>query len=163
MGSKHTPGTTLEDLIQSLRDKGHRITLPRRWTLKVLLQEHRHLTCEQVHERLEENGIHVDEATVYRTLQWLKQNRVVAQTTLGSGADVYALPGDPPHHHLICVSCGCISDLDDALFVPLREKIREAYQFVPHIDHYSIFGLCHDCYIAQNPEGDGSKDAPAGS
>ncbi len=154
MAEHDTSSAELDRLIAELRARGHRITLPRRWTLKVLLQEHRHLTCEQIRQRLEEHGIRVDEATVYRTLQWLKQNRLVAQTTLGSGADVFAFPGDPPHHHLICLSCGSISELDDALFAPLRETIRAEQGFVPHIEHYSIFGLCRACASQE------SADAP---
>jgi Fur family ferric uptake transcriptional regulator len=137
--------TQLENLIETLRGRGHRITTPRRWTLKVLLEEHRHLTCEQIHRRLVEQGIHADEATVYRTLQWLKHNRVVAQTAISGGADVYSLLGEERHHHLICVECGATIELDDALFVPLRETIRAEYRFTPYIDHYAIFGVCEDC------------------
>ncbi len=142
----------LEEVVDELRASGHRITVPRRWTLKVLLEARAHLTCEQVHQRLLEHGIRVDEATVYRTLQWLKQNRVVAQTPVGSGADVYSLLLDNRHHHLICVACGATIDLDDDLLTPLRERIREEHGFVAFMDHYAITGLCARCYRQREEE-----------
>jgi len=148
----------LEEMVDELRASGHRITVPRRWTLKVLLEARAHLTCEQVHQRLLEHGIRVDEATVYRTLQWLKQNRVVAQTPVGSGADVYSLLLDDRHHHLICVECGTSIDLDDSLFAPLRERIRKEHGFVPFIDHYAISGLCARCYRRREGEGSVSDE-----
>lgn len=137
--------TPLEELVEELRSRGSRITLPRRWTLQVLHDENRHMTVEELQQSLTRRGVQVDEATLYRTLQWLKQNRVVAQMTTGSGADVYALLGDRRHHHLICVECGSISEIGDELFQTLRESIRSEYGFVPHIDHYAIPGLCAAC------------------
>lgn len=143
----------LDELIIELRARGNRITMPRRWTLQVLQQENRHMTCEEIQQGLSARGVQVDEATVYRTLQWLKQNRVVSQMACGSGADVYALLGDHKHHHLICLECDSVSEIDDDLFQTLRDSIRAAYDFVPHIDHYAIFGLCAECYNRQQAEG----------
>ncbi len=134
-----------DSLINSLRERGHRITLPRRWTLRVLQEASGHITPEQVHKRLIEHDIRVDEATVYRTLQWLADNRIVTRTNFGQGADVFALVGDRPHHHLICLNCGHTIEIDDRLFMNLRERIRGEYGFLPQIDHYAIFGLCQSC------------------
>jgi Fur family ferric uptake transcriptional regulator len=134
----------LDDLLAELRSKGHRITLPRRWTLKVLTRSNGHMTSEDVYHRLAESGIQVDEATVYRTLQWLADHRIVARTNLGLGADVYSLYSQP-HHHLICLNCREIRELDDTLFVELRSRIQEQYHFTPQMDHFAIFGTCEDC------------------
>src|SRR5690554_7438091 len=82
-------GPELHELVEQLRSRGHRITRPRRWTLAVLYEENRHMTCEEVQQGLARRGVQVDDATVYRTLQWLKQNRIVSQMTRGTGADVY--------------------------------------------------------------------------
>src|SRR5687767_12802744 len=102
-----------EILIDDLRAKGHRITLPRRWTLKVLCEAEGHMTSEEVYQTLSAHGIQVDEATVYRTLQWLADNRIVARTNLGAGADVFSLYHEP-HHHLICLNCRQIVEVEDS-------------------------------------------------
>lgn len=150
--------TQLERLIDELRARGNRITQPRRWTLEVLYGENRHMTCEDVRQCLDERDLQVDEATVYRTLQWLKRNRIVSQMSCGTGPDVYALLGEHTHHHLICEECGSVSVVGDELFQTLRESIRDTHHFVPHIDHYAIFGLCADCYEKQQASGGASAD-----
>jgi Fur family ferric uptake transcriptional regulator len=135
----------LDETLDSLRDKGHRITLPRRWTLKVLLEEQDHMTCEQVQAHLTEQDIRINTASVYRALQWLKENGIVAQTDLGTGAAVYSLVGSHPHHHLVCLNCDAIIDVPDDLFDDLRERLRRDYNFQARIDHFAIFGYCEHC------------------
>jgi Fur family ferric uptake transcriptional regulator len=135
----------LEETLNNLRAKGHRITMPRRWTLKVLLQEGEHLTCEQVQAHLAEQDMRINTASVYRALQWLKENGIVAQTDLGIGADVYSLVGSCPHHHLVCLNCDEIIDAPNDLFDDLRERLLRDYNFRARIDHFAIFGLCESC------------------
>jgi Fur family ferric uptake transcriptional regulator len=135
----------LDKTLDELRTRGHRITLPRRWTLKVLLQEQTHLTCEQVQAHLAEQDMQVNTASVYRALQWLKQNGIVAQTDLGTGAAVYSLIGSHPHHHLVCLNCERIIDAPDNLFDDLRELLLREYDFQARIDHFAIFGTCKRC------------------
>ncbi len=135
---------TFEQLIERLRGQGYRITTPRRWTLKVLAEEGGHLTSEEVHQKLMAHEISVDAATVYRTLQWLADSRIVTRTNLGLGADVYSLYSEP-HHHLICIQCHAISELDDHMFEALRERIQTEYDFAAQMDHFAVFGVCREC------------------
>lgn len=149
--------TQLERLIEELRARGNRITKPRQWTLEVLYGENRHMTCEDIQQCLDERGVQVDEATIYRTLQWLKRNRVVSQMPCGAGPDVYALLGEQTHHHLICEECGSVSVVGDELFQALRDGIRVEHHFIPHIDHYAIFGLCADCYAKHQASSEAAR------
>jgi Fur family ferric uptake transcriptional regulator len=135
----------LEETLDALRAKGHRITLPRRWTLKILLQEGDHVTCEQVQTLLAEQDIQINTASIYRALQWLKENEIVAQTDLGTGADVYSLVGSRPHHHLVCLNCDAVINVPDDLFDDLRERLLKDYHFQARIDHFAIFGVCEGC------------------
>jgi Fur family transcriptional regulator, ferric uptake regulator len=131
-------------MIQELRARGFRITTPRCWTLRVLSEQGGHMTSDEVYQRLCEHHIQVDEATVYRTLQWLADNRIVTRTNLGLGADVFSLY-DEPHHHLICLNCRAIIEIDDSVFADLRDHLRRAHGFVPQMDHFAIFGMCQQC------------------
>lgn len=141
--------SSFDDLIDDLRAKGHRITLPRRWTLKVLADAQGHMTSEEVYQTLSTHGIQVDEATVYRTLQWLAECRIATRTNLGFGADVFSLYHEP-HHHLICHQCRQIVEVEDSLFEALRLQIQQQYDFTPHMDHFAIFGLCRECLQAKD-------------
>jgi len=82
--------------------------------------------------------------TIYRILQWLKDLRLVSQTDMGAGGMVYQLLSHP-HHHLICLTCGAVTDVDDAYLDDLRRKLGEAYGFTARIDHMAIYGQCHEC------------------
>lgn len=144
---------TLEALLDRLRAGGYRITAQRRIVLETLLErqaEHCHLSCEEVTQVVNARGLALDGTTVYRILQWLKEADLVAQTDVGAGHDVYSLVGATPHHHLICLRCGRVLDVDDALIAPLRAALRQEHGFEARIEHFAIFGLCRAC-AAQQP------------
>ena len=135
----------MEDLLAKLREEGGRLTLPRKMILEVLSEATGHMTVEDVRRRLEAHGHDLDSPTIYRVLQWLKEMGVVSQTDLGGEAIMYQIMGDRPHHHLVCLSCGEVSDLDDSVLDNLRRRLRNDYGFEPRIDHLAIFGLCKRC------------------
>lgn len=148
--TEHSPDPAaaeqLEELLAALRAAGHRITTQRRLVLAEMLcgpREHR--SCEDVTGALNQRGLTMDPVTVYRVLQWLKDARLIAQTDLGMGYAVYSWIDDPPHHHLVCQTCGRIINVPDVLFEPLRETLREQYGFQARIEHFAVFGTCADC------------------
>jgi Fur family ferric uptake transcriptional regulator len=135
----------MDELLTKLREEGGRLTLPRKMVLEVLRESGAHLTVEDVRHQLEAQGHSLDSPTIYRVLQWLKEMGVVSQTDLGGEAIMYQILGDKPHHHLVCLSCGAVSDLDDSALESLRRHLRNDYGFEPRIDHLAIFGLCKHC------------------
>ena len=52
---------------------------------------------------------------------------------------------DHRHHHLICRNCGGMLELDDDIVAPLRDRVRERYNFAVTIDHLALFGWCSHC------------------
>jgi Fur family ferric uptake transcriptional regulator len=141
--------TSLEALLADLRrrDPHVRITAQRRLVLEALLAEASgHHTCEDVARAVAVRGIVLDQSTVYRILQWLKDIGIVAQTDLGTGSDVYSLVLGRPHHHLVCLECGAITDIDDSLFDTVREKLKRVHSFHPRIEHSAIYGTCGACW-----------------
>lgn len=139
---------SLGTLLVHLREAGYRITTPRRLVLEILLDNphgHCHYSLEMVAQELAARGIDLDVTTVYRILQWLKDAGVIAQTDLGEGHDVYSLAGLAPHHHLVCLHCHAIVEVEDTLFDPLRATLLERFHFQPRIEHFAVFGLCEVC------------------
>ncbi len=139
---------TLDELVHELRTHGERLTVQRRMVLEILCERGDHLAVQDIQQRLERNGVDLTETTVYRILQWLKAVGVVSQTDLGQTGTVYQLVGTHPHHHLVCLSCGAVQDVDDDAITPLRDTLRREYGFEPRIDHLAIFGLCPVCAAA---------------
>jgi len=144
-----------DELTAALKARGERLTLQRRLVLDLLCDTSDHLTVGDLTQQLDARGAPLPETTIYRILQWLKDAGVVSQTDLGQRGIVYQIVGGPPHHHLVCLACGALIEIEDALVEPLREAVRNAHDFEPRIDHMAIFGLCADCRRAgATPPGD---------
>lgn len=138
---------TKQAIVDHLKQSGERITLPRLAVIEALCELGGHQTIQAIQEYLEDQDIHIQEPTIYRVLQWLKDLSVISQTDLGQSGITYELLSTPPHHHLICLLCGYVQDVDDAAVIPLREFLRQTYGFEPRIDHLALFGICQTCQL----------------
>lgn len=134
-----------DTIVARLKARGERLTLQRSLVLDVLCEHADHLTVQDIQGQLRENGADLAETTVYRIVQWLKDQSVVSQTDLGRSGVVYELLDQSPHHHLVCLNCGAVIEIPDDLFEPLRARLQQDYHFAPRIEHMAIFGLCPNC------------------
>ncbi len=136
-----------ERILNRLREQGERLTIQRKQVIEALTDSGAHMTIGAIRQHISAHtgDDSLTEPTIYRILQWLKDIGVIAQTDIAQSGVVYQVIGAPPHHHLICLRCGCISDLPDALFDEVRARIRDDYQFQPRIDHMAIYGYCAQC------------------
>lgn len=138
----------LEALLKQVRQSGCRVTRQRALILQVLCELDGHASAEQIHERTLLHGHDVDLSTVYRTMERLREARIVSQTDLGRGYAEFEIVRDQPHHHLICKNCGRVVDLDHQYLAPVAEAIRRDFDFQPALDHFAIFGWCQSCHQA---------------
>ncbi|NDJ87126.1 MAG: transcriptional repressor [Chloroflexi bacterium] len=154
---------TKEAIIAQIKGRGERITLPRRAVIETLCNLGGHQTIQNIRHALEREGVSMPEPTIYRVLQWLKSLSLVTQTDLGHSGIVYELLTSPPHHHLVCLTCGRVLDLDDEIMNVLRQHINARHRFLPRIDHMAIFGECEDCCSrhADAPEAPASEEKTA--
>ncbi len=148
-----------EATLARLREQGERMTHPRRKVMEVLTRSGDHLTVGDVQAHLREAGEEMDAATIYRVLQWLKRVGLISQTDLGGEAIVYQVINDHRHHHLVCLSCGAIAEMEDRALDTLRRALRRDYDFEPRIDHLAIFGLCRHCRAKQMPARPAKSDS----
>ncbi len=132
-------------VIASLRQQGERLTIQRRGVIEALCEDGGHLAIDDLQSVLLRRGLDLNEPTIYRILQWLKDLGLVSQTDLGGNRIVYQVIGDSRHHHLVCLNCHRVIEMDDRLLDDLRARLRQEYGFEPRIDHMAFFGLCRDC------------------
>jgi Fur family transcriptional regulator, ferric uptake regulator len=127
------------DLAAALRGRGLRVTPQREQVLDAV---HRlaHATPEQISDALPD----VDLTTVYRTLELLEDIELVKHAHLGHGAPVYRPAGDE-HIHVVCHSCGSVSDADPDLVQALADRLRGERGFEMDRSHFTVFGRCADC------------------
>ena len=96
-------------------------------------------------EQVKESYSYIDLSTVYRTLDMLKQMRLVSETHMGGDQHSYEWIDEVRHHHLICQGCDRVVLLDDMMLESLGANILETYGFEVDIDHLAIFGACRKC------------------
>jgi Fur family ferric uptake transcriptional regulator len=132
------------DYAALMHERGFRITLQRQFILEALRESKGHTTAEAVVERVQAKAAAVNRATVYRTLDFLCEQRLVVAANIG-GQTVYELAGDEPHHHLVCLNCGRQEPLDHATVEPLFAQIERENGFEVHTNHLALFGMCRQC------------------
>jgi Fur family transcriptional regulator, ferric uptake regulator len=139
--------TTYERLVETVRQRGERLTFQRRLVMRALCEHEAHMTIHDIQRQIQARDGAPDcaEPTIYRIVQWLKDLGLVSQTDMSGAGIVYQVISTPPHHHLICLHCGTIVDIDDRLFEGLRRQLNEAYGFRARIDHMAIYGWCARC------------------
>jgi Fur family ferric uptake transcriptional regulator len=69
----------------------------------------------------------------------------VSETNLGAGDTLFEWLGADRHHHLICRSCGQVTQLDESHLTALTSSLQRETGFQADLDHIAIFGLCKEC------------------
>jgi Fur family ferric uptake transcriptional regulator len=121
------------------------MTQQRATILQTLCELDGHASAEKIHERVTVHQCDVDLSTVYRTLERLRDLRILSQADPGRGCAEYELVTEQPHHHLVCWDCGRVIDLDHDYLAQAATAIRQDFDFEPVLDHFAIFGLCNEC------------------
>jgi Fur family ferric uptake transcriptional regulator len=138
--------TCEKDTIRTLREAGHKMTPQRILILSVLRHGGGHMSASEIHAKVREVFPYVDISTVYRTLNILKERRLVTETDMGTGDGTYEwAQGEERHHHLICRKCGRVSELDHRHLEQLAASVEASTGFRADVDHFAIFGLCPRC------------------
>ncbi len=135
-------------LVEELKSRGIRVTPQRAIILDVIERNSGHLTAEEVYAEVQHVNAYINLATVYRTLELLKELDLITESDMGTGAAQYALRTHGPHHHAICRTCGRSFEFPHPLLAPLIEQLDSNFEFVADAHHIVIFGWCHRCLPA---------------
>lgn len=134
----------LHDYATLLRGRGFRVTPQRQMILEAIDEGHAHTTLEEIYERVQAKAPAINRATIYRTLDFLCQQRLVAPAEIG-GRKTYEIVGEEPHHHLVCRACGSEKQVGPAALRALAEALAHEQQFKMDMEHLVIFGWCEAC------------------
>lgn len=138
----------LDPVIENLRKKGYRITAQREKILKIFthLPHGDHLSAEELHGKLIEDGMNVSLATAYRTLKLLSSLGLLRELDFAEGHRHYELKQeDLPHQHIICTKCGKTLEFEDHFLEDAGQKIGAKYDFEVVDAQFKIFGECPEC------------------
>ena len=142
------PTGDLTDLHARLRESGQRLTPQRLLILELLHAHGDHMTADEIFVQAQARYPYLNISTVYRTLELLRDIGILSETDLGDDRRHFALLSDDRHHHLICLSCGYVQEVEDQLFDQLRADLKTTHGFDARIDHLALFGACRACAAA---------------
>lgn len=132
-------------IIETLRQRGYRITPQREIVVEIIAHANQHLSAEEIYQELETRTPGANISTVYRTLEVLWEEGLTCRNDLSEGKIMYTTRQHGTHIHLVCRRCNQAIEAAPDLLDQLGETLLTEYQFSPDLDHLSIFGLCVHC------------------
>ena len=145
MTPRHEPDTSA---IEALRSKGFKATPQRIAICRIALNSRAHPSAQQVYNEVKKIHPTVSLATVYKTLEVLKELNLVQEINFPTGQarfDSYMTP----HINLVCLKCGSITDLDDTTLIEVIAKVTLSTKFKPTGQRVDIYGICQKCRNAK--------------
>ena len=136
----------MDELDRTLRDRGHRVTRPRRAVWSVLHHAGAHLTVEEIVEQLVADGRNVDLASVYRALSLFEELGLARTSRLGEGdASRWEVAHPDEHFHLVCERCGEVDHHVGSLVEQLRRHLTDGHGFDVRDVELVVTGRCARC------------------
>jgi Fur family transcriptional regulator, stress-responsive regulator len=127
-----------------LRSHGFRCTPGRVATLQVLLACARgHLTLDEIHQRVAELGWPTDNTAVRRNLRAFTHCGLT-HTLAVPGPPAYGL-ADPPHHHVLCSTCGALTDVPTAALAATLATAQAVTGYQLTSSGLTLPGRCPTC------------------
>ena len=110
-----------------------------------------HFEAEEIVQRLKSRRQRVSRATVYRTLELLKECMMVERLDFGTAAAYYEHVEEGAHHdHLICLRCGNVIEFRNDKLERIQSTVCDNFDFQERYHSLRIFGLCSKCRRAAN-------------
>ena len=139
------PQKRLEHMVGVLREKGCRLTPQRLAMLRILAKSEGHPSAEQIYEKIKVDYPTISLATVYKTLNLLKNMGEVLEVTFASVGSHYDGNKPYPHPHLICTQCGQILDPQCESLAGVAEEIARQTGYRITQQQLNFLGLCPRC------------------
>ena len=120
---------------KNLRKAGLKVTLPRVRILEIFEQSvERHLSAEDIYNKIREAGDEVGLATVYRVLTQFESAGILMKQNFEDNYSVYELVSDDHHDHMVCIDSGTVIEFKNDLIEEEQEKIarEHGYKIVDH-------------------------------
>ena len=138
--------------IETLRRAGLRVTNQRVAVCDFLVRTKSHPTPSQVYEAVHREHPEISQATVYNTLNTLRDLGAIVEISAGSEHTHYELDTSP-HINLICLRCNQVSDLQDNLAPDLlMDSIFQNTGFRASTLQVQVTGFCPGCQQAKRQE-----------
>lgn len=133
-----------------LRGRGLKLTPQRMRIAEMAFATHRHFTSEELYEMVRRREPLVGRVTVYRTIEHLVASGMVEELSIDKGVATYEHTAGHAHHdHLICTSCGRVTELRSQRLEAVKKEAAVEQGWEPQHHALKVYGLCPDCKSGQ--------------
>lgn len=144
MHSHAVAAATPVDATALLRDAGLRVTKPRTAVIGALA-DGPHASADDVFLAITGELSGTSRQAVYNVLGDLSDNGLAHRIELAGSPARYELRVGDNHHHIVCVSCGAVADIDCAVGHAPCLTPQHTAGFVVHEAEVTYWGTCADC------------------
>lgn len=140
------PGQKINRLDAVIKEKGYKLTGPRRRILEYLAAADGHPCVQEIYTAVRKVLPGTGLATVYRTLDLLTRLGLARALLLNDNRPRYEInrPGHN-HHHLICTGCGKVVEFRRCAFPQIVETIEKETRFRIEKHDLEAYGTCAQC------------------
>jgi Fur family peroxide stress response transcriptional regulator len=136
-------GNSERDFIATLRDRGLQVTYQRLAIYQALCHAMEHPSAEVIYQQVRKRFPMISLGTVYKTLERFFDVGLVHKVSPVSEVARYDAKLSP-HHHLICMRCHSIEDIEDPI-LDREVSLPDGCRF--HVLRHQVIlqGYCHEC------------------
>ena len=134
----------MERFFEAHREGGLPVTSQRRAVFEAIIERVDHPTAEQLYSSVRQELPQISKMTVHRILGAFVSLGLVAKTCHPGSAARFD-PKIDQHHHLVCMDCGSIVDVEDPRLdrLPLPKVKAQGFQIHDYNVHFR--GRCASC------------------
>lgn len=132
----------MDDTMKDVESLG--FTKQRQAVLRVIRESAEHLTANEVFEDARRLLPGISFATVYNSLRYLKNERLIGEVRFGTDAARYDRKLTR-HDHALCNKCGKLVDLELSIPAGLIKEASDLSKFKAESIELTLHGLCPEC------------------
>jgi Fur family peroxide stress response transcriptional regulator len=134
----------IRELERSCRERGLPLTIQRRAVFEAILDRDDHPSADQILEQIKDRIPDISRTTIYRILDTFVQLGLITKICHPSAVARFE-PKIYQHHHLVCLDCEQIIDLEDERLntIAFPNVSRKDFQITDYHIHFR--GVCSTC------------------
>ena len=128
-----------------LKTKGFKMTSQREMIFRVFFESDRHLSVEELYDRVREIDPSIGHSTVWRNLKLMCKVGLASEVNLGDGVTRYDRSTAEPHGHMYCVKCKQFFEFDMDVVMKALTELTDKAGFAAENHKVDIQGHCRNC------------------
>jgi len=129
-----------------LYEKGLKHSLKRHTIAELFFRVDKHLSVEELYDKLKKVDPGISFSTVYRALKLFEKAGLAVSRRFVDGITRFEPVHPKEHHdHLICVKCGKVIEFESKKIENLQKEIARAYKFELLNHRLELYGYCNKC------------------